>query len=145
MSEPAVTVSFRMRESLKTLLEARAEGLGLSLGAIIEDALLEVHGLGRDPKTALIIAICRWTHEEYTAHDFPPDIILEVFKHIQDTPALGALYEEAAASSDGINRQIGKTIKQILNATTGERTKDDARLEGALIDSYVTLSPTTDS
>ena len=150
MSDSTVPISFRMNESLKTLLESRAEGLGLSLGAVIEDILLEAHGLSRDPRTALMMEVGHWLHQQYPSRNFPPDVILEAFEHISDNDALMGLYRQATEDSDPsekqkksahLNRHIGRSIKHILGARTGERVRSKRELKNALVDSFVQLLP----
>jgi hypothetical protein len=139
-----------MSETLKTLVDSRAEGLGLSFGAIVEDILLEAHGLSRDPRTALMMEIGHWLHHRCPSGNFPANIILEAFEHIADDDALLGLYRQATKDSNPteeqknaahLNRHIGRSIKHILGAKTGERVRSKKELKNALVDSFVKLLP----
>ena len=132
---------------LDVLVRDRAKTLGLGYNNVIIIALHQMFNLDQDPMSQLMYSLRIWLMKKYNRINFPPDVTLEVFRTIQQTPKLLALYNEVVASIDGpraqatLNRRIGQAVSQLLQAEVTERKVEATGC--SLIKGYSRLTPQT--
>lgn len=107
-------------ERIIDLLNNDAELYGTSLNSIVVDILQQHYDLHRDPAILLLRGIQDWLGEHYAELPYPPDITLLVFNEIVSNQYWSDLYIRAE-NQWGLNRRIGKLIKKVLNARSGDR------------------------
>lgn len=147
IKQPRKGHSIWLPTDLNVLVQSRAESLGLSYNNIVIDALHKYFNLDKDPMSALMQEVRMWILREHNRNDFPEDIILLTFQHIQKTPELMSRYNQIleesgrsrASAQATLNRRIGQTITQILNGRVAKR-KAKAK-DCGLIKGYSKLEP----
>ncbi len=151
MSE-TISVTVRLPKDVADAAKQKADDITVSVSEEITEVLANHYGLPSNPKIALLRDVAKHVKDNYDPGNFSSEVILEVFRHIRDTPMLRGKYDAAVLGSDGkvherrrqqLHQQIAKTVKRVLNAEVFARsvpltTTDD------LIKSFSHLRPFSD-
>lgn len=117
-----ISKTVRLPAEVVEAAEHWGDALGLSFTDVVEMALRDkLPDLGDSPAFTLLTAVRDWL-ETFDKQDFPQDVTLRVFQHIQDDPQLWQLYLRAtddrsdSAKVGSVHRRIGKAVKLVLGA-----------------------------
>jgi hypothetical protein len=128
----------------------RAHELGLTFTDVVEMALRDYLGLGGTASFELLQGVRDHLVGLYPDQKgFPPDVTLQVFRHLRQDRKLWRLYRSATRGADGevdkraiasLHRRIGRGVKVALAAKVVGRSLPLDPLE-ELITSHALLEP----
>ncbi|RYX84179.1 hypothetical protein EON83_10815 [bacterium] len=140
-------ITVRLSQELAERLYDEADQLGLVPNEIISVVLQRHYGLPAAAKPVLLQKVKSHVDATYEKGNFPQDVILEVSRHIRDTPDFKDLYDEAiqvngvldSVQRKAVNQSIGRVVKRVLQAESFARKTDLPDTE--IIGSYTLLNP----
>lgn len=149
MKKTIVTMNYKVTREVADALNARAQELGVDVTDVIAEAIARYLGLPSVAKFELILALASFVEATFDPANFPVDVTLRVFQHVQADPRLRSLYDAAVTGSDGtvdkdqravVHRAIGRMVRRRLNADVAGRSN---QLDPAvhLIETHALLVP----
>lgn len=142
------SVTVRLPQDVANAVKAEAARSGMSVSEVMIEAVASHCGLPKNPKLALGKKVFDHFTATYQPGHFSPDIILEGFQHIQNTPSFRSDYDAAISDPKGgidrkkrqqVHQHIAKTIKRAVNGTVVQRPVPAAETD--LIETYSRLQP----
>ena len=154
LSDVKKLCSIRLAPNVDEELTRHADRLGLSKSAVAESILAKELGIGEEPNITLLKEIRDWLAVTHEGTAFPPDVTGEVFAQIRTNKRLMVLYRQCAEKKKGqwdpkrkqeINKQIGRTVARVLDATVIGRSNPVSDPDHNLVQRFSLLMPNPDA
>ena len=145
-----VIKSVRLSRSLVDVVERHAVELGLTFADIVDAGLRKEVGMAVNARTEVLKGVAEWLRDNYpNKKNFPQNVTLLVFRHIQSDPTLSRDYAAAIRDDDGsvekyrrqtLHRLVGQAVRRVLDAKViGRSIELDPDVE--LIQTHALLEP----